>query len=331
MEKKDSVCVTGGTGYLGSWLVMKLHNHGYYVNTTIRTNSPSGIRYICCNNRFKTKLPGASDRLQIFHADLDEPQSFNAAIEGCIGVFHAAHPLDFQDEESKEVKLKRTANGLLGILQCCLDSKTVRRVVLTSSTSAIVWNNENLNEMDENTWTDVDFVRRSKLYSSSYIITNTLIEKAASEFAEKHGLALVSVVPSWIHGAFITPSCPVSVAVHMALLFGNKEHYSFLQRSIFVHIDDVVSAHIFLFEKQEAKGRYICSSVEITIDKLSKFLSARYPDYQIPIFDSEVENQPSKISGISSKKLLDAGFNFKYGLEEIYDDAIECCKQKGFL
>ncbi|GAA0142178.1 dehydratase [Lithospermum erythrorhizon] len=326
MEKKDSVCVTGGTGYLGSWLVMKLHNHGYYVNTTIRTNSPSGIRYICYNNRFEfigemTKLPGASDRLQIFHADLDEPQSFNAAIEGCIGVFHAAHPLDFQDEESEEVKLiKRTANGLLGILQSCLDSKTVRRVVLTSSTSAIVWNSENLNEMDENTWTDVDFVRRSKLYGSSYIITNTLIKKAASEFAEKHALALVSVVPSWIHGAFITPSCHVSVAVHMALLFGNKEHCSFLQRTSFVHIDDVVSAHIFLFEKQEAKGRYICSSVEITIDKLSKFLSARYPDYQIPIFD-----------GISSKKLLDAGFNFKYGLEEIYDDAIECCKQKGFL
>lgn len=34
---------------------------------------------------------------------------------------------------------------------------------------------------------------------------------------------------------------------------------------------------------------------------------------------------------LSSKKLLDSGFRFRYGLEEIYDDAIKCCKEKGFL
>lgn len=34
---------------------------------------------------------------------------------------------------------------------------------------------------------------------------------------------------------------------------------------------------------------------------------------------------------ISTKKLLDTGFKFKYGLEEMYDEAIECCIEKGFL
>jgi len=36
-------------------------------------------------------------------------------------------------------------------------------------------------------------------------------------------------------------------------------------------------------------------------------------------------------SGLSSKKLVDSGFKFKYGLEEMFDGAIQCCKEKGLL
>ena len=35
--------------------------------------------------------------------------------------------------------------------------------------------------------------------------------------------------------------------------------------------------------------------------------------------------------GVSSKKLLDTGFKYKYGLDEMFDEAIQCCKEKGFL
>lgn len=38
-----------------------------------------------------------------------------------------------------------------------------------------------------------------------------------------------------------------------------------------------------------------------------------------------------KHPSLSSKKLLDSGFKYKYGLEEMFDGAIECCKQKGLL
>lgn len=50
----------------------------------------------------------------------------------------------------------------------------------------------------------------------------------------------------------------------------------------FAHVDDVAIAHIFLLEFPNARGRYICSAVEITIDKMSEFLSARYPQFQVP-------------------------------------------------
>lgn len=38
---KGTVCVTGGTGYVASWLIMRLLQHGYSVRATIRSN-PAG-------------------------------------------------------------------------------------------------------------------------------------------------------------------------------------------------------------------------------------------------------------------------------------------------
>jgi len=37
-EGKGRVCVTGGTGFLGSWIIKSLLENGYSVNTTIRAD-----------------------------------------------------------------------------------------------------------------------------------------------------------------------------------------------------------------------------------------------------------------------------------------------------
>ena len=58
--------------------------------------------------------------------------------------------------------------------------------------------------------------------------------------------------------------------------------YKYLLRTNMVHIDDVVSAHIFLYENASARGRYICSSDELSLIGMSEFLSERYPNFQIP-------------------------------------------------
>lgn len=70
LKEKGKVCVAGGSGYLGSWMVMRLLQIGYYVNTTIR-DGKKDVSYL-------RNLPGAHERLNIFNVDLHKPQSFNA-------------------------------------------------------------------------------------------------------------------------------------------------------------------------------------------------------------------------------------------------------------
>ncbi|KAL0425854.1 UNVERIFIED_CONTAM: Vestitone reductase [Sesamum radiatum] len=156
-NKKGRVCVTGGTGFLGSWTIKRLLQDGYCVNATIRIH-PERKRDI-------SYLTDASERLQIFNADLDKPETFAPALEGCIGVFHMAHPLDFEEKEEEDVKVKRVTAALRGILQACADSKTVKRVVYTSSISALAFGNKSESGLiDESCWTDVEFIRSLKTF-----------------------------------------------------------------------------------------------------------------------------------------------------------------------
>ncbi|KAB1218953.1 Vestitone reductase [Morella rubra] len=324
---KGTVCVTGGTGFIGSWLIMRLLDRGYYVRTTVRSD-PEHKKDI----RFLTSLPGASEKLQIFSADLSNPESFDAAIEGCSGVFHVATPVDFEDKEPEEVVTKRSIDGALGILKACLNSRTVKRVVYTSSAAAVVANGKDVDAMDESFWSDAGFLKGLKAFGTSYAISKTLTERAVLEFGEKHGLDVLTVIPSLVVGPFICPKFPGSVRSALAMVLGNEHEYSFLRgASCMVHTEDLVRAHIFLFECPTANGRYICSSDFMTLEQLSEFLSVRYPEYQIPTAESLKEITGYQEPRLSSKKLLDSGFEYKYGLNEMFDGAIQCCREKGFL
>ncbi|BFG21740.1 hypothetical protein CerSpe_080140 [Prunus speciosa] len=323
--EKGPVCVTGGTGFVASWLVMRLLQHGYTVRTTVRPDPE-------CNRdlSFLTSLPRASENLQIFNADLNQPDSFNEAIEGCIGVFHVAHPMP-NKELDEEAVTKKAVQGALGILKACLNSKTVKRVVYTSSASTVAYSGSSQDLVDESSWSDIEFHRSLKIFGTSYVSAKTKTEQAILEFAEKSGLEVVTLIPPLVVGGFICKNFPSSVYLSLSMILGNQDHYRYLIRQSFVHVDDLVSAHIFLFENSDAKGRYICSSNQLPIDELSQFLSAKYPDFPIPTTDFLKGIEGDKLCGFSSQKLLSSGFKFEHGLDDMFGDAIQSCREKSFL
>ncbi|XP_039063473.1 vestitone reductase-like [Hibiscus syriacus] len=155
---KGTVCVTGGTGFIPSWLIKRLLEEGYFVRTTVRPN-PGNKRDLS----FLTNI-----------VDLNDPDRFNTAIEGSKGVFHIATPVDYEYKESEEIITEREISGTLCILKACLKSETVKRVVYTSSASTVVHSGQDSDMVDESFWSDVDFFREKETPSFlSYSIFKT--------------------------------------------------------------------------------------------------------------------------------------------------------------
>ncbi|XP_010481941.1 PREDICTED: dihydroflavonol 4-reductase-like [Camelina sativa] len=324
VSQRETVCVTGASGFIGSWLVMRLLERGYFVRATVR--DPGNLKKV----KHLLDLPNAKSKLTLWMADLSDEGSYDDAIKGCDGVFHVATPMDFESKDPENEVIKPTVNGMLGILKACVEAKTVRRFVFTSSAGTVNVEENQKSVYDEQDWSDLEFIMSKKMTGWMYFVSKTLAEKAAWDYAEEKGLDFISIIPTLVVGPFITTSMPPSLITALSPITRNEAHYSIIKQGQYMHLDDLCNAHIFLYEKTAAKGRYVCSSHDATILTMSKFLRQKYPEYNVP---STFEGVDENLKGIvfSSKKLTEVGFNFKYSLEEMFVESIETCRQKGFL
>jgi uncharacterized protein YbjT (DUF2867 family) len=73
----QTILVTGGTGYVGSWVVKYLLEKGYLVRITVRDKSPSDkYDYL---QKLAADSPG---EIEVYEADLLKPGSYNDARPG---------------------------------------------------------------------------------------------------------------------------------------------------------------------------------------------------------------------------------------------------------
>lgn len=328
-------CVTGGGGYIGSWLVKSLLENGHTVHATLRDpENPS-------KNSCLLSLPGAQERLRLFKADLREEGSFDSAIHGCYGVFHVATPMEFGSKDPQNEIVDGAIQGTLNVLKSCKRAQSVRRVVFTSSLSAAIPVDESLLVIDESCWTSLDIARHTKDNGRFYAEAKTLSEKAALQFGKENPpLAVVSIVLPIVAGPSMTSTPPLSIHMALCMITGNphlcasllQAKHSFLGNSVpFIHVQDACNAHVFLMEHPTAEGRYICCGNATTIPELAHLISEHYPQYAIKARLDEPVVAARCGRAISSKKLSDLGFIYKYSMVDVIGDSVEYFKKLGIL
>ncbi|KAJ4913966.1 Tetraketide alpha-pyrone reductase 1 [Raphanus sativus] len=103
---------------------------------------------------------------------------------GCQGVFHAASPVLKPTSNPEEEILKPGIEGTLNVLRSCGKNQSLKRVVFTSSSSAVRIRDDfdpNI-PLDESVWTSVELCKRFQVW---YALSKTLAEQAAWKFCEE--------------------------------------------------------------------------------------------------------------------------------------------------
>ncbi|GAB4849569.1 hypothetical protein Ancab_004363 [Ancistrocladus abbreviatus] len=286
------------------------------------------------------------ERLKLFKADLQKEGSFDEAVKGCDGVFHVAASMEFSVPPQENVesyvqsKIIDTAiRGTVNVLKSCLKSKSVRRVVFTSSISTITGKDDTGNwrdEINESCRTPVNHVWNTRESGWVYVLSKLLTEEAATQFAKSNGIHLISVISTTVGGPFLTSTVPSSIRVLLSPMTGDPDLLPILTAvntrmgSIcLVHIEDICNAHVFLMQHPTAVGPYMCCAHSCHMSQLLCLLAQAYQSSNIERIASGVYGKvPSEIS---SKKLKDLGFEYEYGLEDIINHTISHCTECGYL
>ncbi|EYU33232.1 hypothetical protein ABFS82_02G080800 [Erythranthe guttata] len=319
---KKPVCVTGANGFIGSWIVKTLLENGY---TTIHLSVFPGS-----DPSHLFSLPAAAAASLVVHqVDLLDAAAVDRAVEGCAGggVFHVASPCTLDDPVDPQAELVDPAvKGTLNVLAAA-KKFGVRRVVLTSSISAMVpnpgWTRGKV--FDESSWTDLDYCTSRQKW---YPVSKTLAEKAAWDFASKNDVDVVAINPATCLGQLLQPGLNASCAVLQQLLQGSKDtqEYHWLGA---VHVKDVAKAQLLLYETPSATGRYLCTNGIYQFAEFADKISKLFPQY--PVHRFRGETQPGLVScKDAARRLIDLGLVFT-PVEDAVRDTVLSLEAKGFL
>ncbi|XVE84912.1 hypothetical protein DITRI_Ditri17bG0049600 [Diplodiscus trichospermus] len=318
-------CVTGGTGFIAAYLVKSLLAKGCLVRTTVR--DPGDVGKV----GFLMELAGAKDRLKIIKADLMEEGSFDEAIQGVDGVYHAASPvLVPYDNNVQATLIDPCIKGTLNVLTSCSKASSVKRVVLTSSCSTIRYRfdvqKQQISSLDESHWSDPEYCKRYNLF---YAYAKTVAEKEAWRAAKENGIDLVVVNPSFVVGPLLAPQPTSTLSLILAIVKGLRGEYPNTTVG-FAHIDDVIAAHIIAMEESKASGRLVCSSSVAHWTQIIEMLRAKYPSYP---FENKCSTQEGDniAHSMDTRKIQQLGLSAFKSLPEMFDDCIKSFQDKGFL
>ena len=252
MADTETVLVTGGSGFIGSWCVIELLRRGYVVRTTVRDLSREAAVRASVG-----ALAHAGDALSFHAANLSADAGWDEAAAGADYVLHVASPLGVAEPKDADELIVPARDGALRVLRAAIRAG-VKRVVMTSSVAASSppHGAKGDSVSDESVWSDGDDPA-----IGAYARSKTIAEREAWALVNSSGetTTLVTVNPALVLGPVLSGDFSESVQVVTRLLSGKVPGIPRLGFNI-VDVRDVADLHIRCMTTPEAAGeRFIAA------------------------------------------------------------------------
>jgi dihydroflavonol-4-reductase len=281
IDKSKPVLVTGGSGYVASWIIKMLLEQGISVHATVR--DPSDSMRVDHLEALEKAFLG---KLKLFKSDLLVPGSFDDPMQDCELVIHTASPFFITGIKNSEEELIRPAKeGTINVLGSAKRNPTVKRVVLTSSIVAIYGDAVDIAMTPGGIFTEKEWNQTSSARHQPYPYSKTVAEKEAWNIAKEQGQwDLLVINPGWILGSSLSKRKD-SMSIDFMIQLGKGTYKTGISESWtgIVDVRDVAKAHIKAGYTPEASGRHIVVSGEASLWGITKILQEHFKDaYPFP-------------------------------------------------
>jgi len=265
----STVLVTGGSGFIGSHVILQLLSAGHIVRTTVRDlKREPEVRAL-----LRQGGPEPGERVRFFAADLMKDAGWKEAAAGSEYVMHIASPFPVHVPKDENELIVPAREGALRMLRAARDAG-VKRVVLTSSFAAVGYGHpEQTKPFDEADWTDLNGEGLT-----AYVKSKTLAERAAWELIAKEGggLELAVVNPVGVFGPVLGADYATSILIVQKMMDGAMPG---VPRLVIGGVDvrDVADLHLRAMVHPAAKGeRFLAVAGDfVSLAEMGRMLKRR--------------------------------------------------------
>jgi len=323
----ELILVTGGTGFIGRHVVKALLENGTSLRVVVRSQAKG--------DALKSIFPKYTDKIQIAIVENNEAQgAYDSAVEGVDVVVHMASPLPGTAGTDNEAGyLIPARDGIVNMLKSASKSSSVKRVVMTASSAAVI--DSKVSTSLPRTWTEKDWNsltwedgKKGNL-GVAYTVSKKYAEMAAWEFMESQRphFDLITLDAPGVFGEPVERPASISEiggsnAILLKTLDPDLKEFPKTWSIFYIDIRDAALAHVkaAFAPKSAGNQRYLIAGPGIGTNKMIReFLIEHYPNRIVaPLSKEAVAENPQQIFD-ASKAAAAFGIKFRT-FEEVIKD-----------
>ncbi|KAJ3847247.1 hypothetical protein EV368DRAFT_87941 [Lentinula lateritia] len=297
----DIIFLTGGSGFLGSHILIQLLERGYHVRAAVREKKAA---------HFKQGYERFKDQLEVVAiADIATDQ-FPDALKGVKAVIHTAAPISGRVNDAESL-LKGAVEGLLNVIhqaeKAGITSVVVTSTILTAATSAMTFTDKDWHQTTKEAALQTEGV-------SAYSAAKTLAEKEVWDFAEAHPyIEITTINPPLLYGPLAegfslpNPDYP-ALSTNLIIYKFLTPEGTFPAYPLYLDVRDAAKAHLLALDSaptsQVGRKRIIISSPhEVVFADIIRTINAKRPELKDRLIKTPPREFPYKRLDVDLKRL----------------------------